>query len=151
MLSSLVHIYRLAGCDRFIAANHGLHGLAVPLQVDLGLFAGEDAVAELIHHADPLIKICILNGITVVGSSAVAVVGAEAVGLNDTLGTHDGEVDLHTLGMQIPVDRQLSLGFVPGPRRVQQEFTTIFHSTCDIDYILFLNVTNVGILKRPKA
>ena len=65
--------------DAFITGVHRFYRFTVPPEVDLWLFIVPDAAGKFIHQANPLVKIGVLYGITVIRGSIVANIRAKTI------------------------------------------------------------------------
>ena len=74
----------------------------MPFQVDFRLFVIADAIHKFIDQSDPLVKVGVLDGITVVGSSVVIDIGSETIALDHPFFSGNGQIDLHPFGEKLP-------------------------------------------------
>ncbi len=76
----VLKLYGLSGCNALINCVHYLDGLLVPSKIDLRSSSESDILNELVDKSHPLVKVGVLNGISVIGCAVVVDIGAEEVG-----------------------------------------------------------------------
>ena len=98
-----------------------------------------DAVDKFVDQADPLVEVSVLHGITVVRGSVVIDIRPEAVALNHTFFSGDGEVHFHAFREDLPAGRRnLQALLKTRPRGVKEKCRTVGHLSRDEHHVFDL-------------